>query len=184
MWAFIHGAQNSSAQEPGFFPFLSPPFFASTFLHLNVQHKRPECICSSTSDRSLNVGGKALLASTRRSAITWITALLPANKPGIRQEACCKSTLITLVDGKDWSALDVLLLMGKMPEDAVRPWICFEGGDPEILTDDFKFWTHSVPLFIGRGQGAGAACRDLELHSSPGRIASIRKKDKARSTTL
>lgn len=40
----------------------------------------------------------------------------PANKPEIRQGACCKTTLITLVDGKDCSALAALWLVGKTPE--------------------------------------------------------------------
>lgn len=51
------GAQNSAAQKPGFFPFSSPLFFASAFLHLHVQHKRPGCIYSWTSDRLISKCG-------------------------------------------------------------------------------------------------------------------------------
>lgn len=40
----------------------------------------------------------------------------PANKPGIRQGPYCKTTLITLVDGKGCSALAALWLVGKTPE--------------------------------------------------------------------
>ena len=89
------------------------------FPHFQVQHKRPGCICSWNSDRQISKSRWESFAGIAQEECYYRNynfPLQPANKPGIRQGACCKTTLITLVDGKGCSALAALWLVRKMPE--------------------------------------------------------------------